>query len=225
MTPLAPHVVPIFATPFGVVTLPEAEALNPLLAALFAERATPERRAPGGGALTYYSRDDLLDWPDAPVRQLGQGMLAGVSAVAASLNDFSEADFAALRIEARAWFTMIRPNGCVPTTNYANTAWCAIYCVAAPEPSTTRFDSGVLRMHEARLGTMFPDATNSETRFPYRPGHYTWRPVPGQLAVFPGALTHEIALVRADPAAAPAMVLVTARARFVGPRQTGVPWW
>jgi hypothetical protein len=219
----APHVVPIFATPFGVVTLPEGEALNQGLAALFAERATPARRAPGvpTPAQTFRSREDLLDWPDEPVQRMTRAMLSGVSAVAASLNEFTAEEFATFRVEARAWFTIVRPDGCVPSTNYTNTAWCAVYCVAAPAPSPTRFDSGVLRMHEARLGTMFPDATTSVTRIPYRPGHYTWRPVPGQLAVFPGAITHEIALVRApDP-----LVLVSARVRFVGPRQTGVPWW
>ena len=40
MSSPAPHVVPIFATPFGVVTVPEAQALNPALAALFLERAS-----------------------------------------------------------------------------------------------------------------------------------------------------------------------------------------
>ena len=37
----AAHVVPIFATPFGVVTLPEAAGLNPVLATLFSERTPP----------------------------------------------------------------------------------------------------------------------------------------------------------------------------------------
>jgi hypothetical protein len=85
MSAPAPHVVPMFATPFGVVTLPDAETLNPALAALFAERATPERRDPSGscGTLAFRSRDDLLEWPEAPVRQAIRGMLAGVGAVAA----------------------------------------------------------------------------------------------------------------------------------------------
>jgi hypothetical protein len=223
MSAPVPHVVPIFATPFGVVTIPDAETLNPALAALFAERATPERRDPSDscGTLAFRSRDDLLEWPEAPVRQAIRGMLAGVSSVAASINAFTAEQFAALRIEARAWFTIIQPDGCVPSTNYPNTSWLAVYCVTAPEPSKARFDSGVLRMHESRLGTMFPDATNSDTRLPYRPGHCTWRPVAGELAVFPGALTHEIALLRA----ADALVLVSARVRFVGPHQTGTPWW
>lgn len=223
MSVLEPKIVPIFATPFGVVPLPLVAALNAELAALLTARATAERRDPAArlGALTFRSRDDLLDWPDEPVRTLTDGMLAGVGTVAASLNAFSAEQFAALRIQAKIWFTIVRPDGCVPSTNYPNTAWCAIYCVTAPEPSKGRYDSGVLRMHESRLGTMFPDATNCETHMPYRPGHYAWRPVPGELAVFPASLTHEIALVRA----AGTLLLVTARVRYVGPEQAGMPIW
>jgi hypothetical protein len=58
-------------------------------------------------------------------------------------------------------------------------------------------------------------------RKPYTPGHFTWRPVPGQLAVFPASLTHEIALLRSD---AP-LVLVTVRVRFVAPGQQGLSRW
>src|SRR5437879_5519527 len=45
MSSPAPHVVPIFATPFGVVTVPEAQALNPVLAAQFLERASRDRKS------------------------------------------------------------------------------------------------------------------------------------------------------------------------------------
>ena len=54
-----------------------------------------------------------------------------------------------------------------------------------------------------------------------RPGHYAWRPVPGQMAVFPAAITHEIALVRA----AGALVIVTARVRFVASELAWMPPW
>jgi hypothetical protein len=93
--------------------------------------------------------------------------------------------------------------------------------VAAPKPSTTRLDSGLLRLYESRLGTMFADATNAAMRMPYMPAHYGWRPVPGQMAIFPGSVTHEIALVRSTEP----LVLVTVRARFVGPGQQGMSRW
>ena len=64
-----PSVVPIFATPFGMAAVPEAEAPNPAVAALLGARATPERADPAlHQAFTFRSRDDLLEWTDAPVR-------------------------------------------------------------------------------------------------------------------------------------------------------------
>ena len=116
---------------------------------------------------------------------------------------------------------MVRTNGSVPAAMYPLTAWCAIYCVAAPPPSTTRADSGVLRLYESRLGTMFQDATNSAMRIPFRTSHYAWRPEPGGLAVFPASLTHEIALLRSPGE----LVLVTMRLRFVVPGQHGFGRW
>ena len=222
MNTAPPLVVPIFATPFGVASLPDSAALNPVLAALFSERAAADRASPAGTrALSYRSRDDLFEWTDEPVRKLARGIVEAVVAVVRSINDFSDTQFAAFSIQTRAWYSIVRPDGCMPSTNYPNAAWCALYCVAAPPPATVRFDSGVLRLHESFRATMFSDATTTLTHMPYRPGHNTWLPVPGQLAVFPAAITHEIATVRA----AGELVLVSALVRFVAPGQTGMPWW
>lgn len=222
MTAPPPLVLPIFATPFGFVSVPEAELLNPVVATLFAQRATPDYADPAcRQALTFRSRDDLLEWPDEPVRNLARGIIGGVISVVRSINDFSGEQFATFKIQARAWFTIVHANGYVPSANFQNAAWCAVYCVAAPESAAERFDSGVLRLHESQRKNMFADATNSVIHKPYLPGHSTWRPVPGQVAVFPAAITHEIALLRS----AGSLVLVTTLLRFVAPGQTGMPWW
>jgi len=223
MSTPAAHVVPIFATPFGVATLPEAAALNPELAALFSSRTTPQFRDVryGSGSLMFRSRDDLTEWPEEPVRRLVGGILAGVRAIAASISELPDREFAALRVEARAWFTLVRSDGCIPSTSYPNSSWLALYCVTAPEPSPARVDSGVLRLHESRLGTMFQDPAQGGVRLPFRSGHCTWRPVPGEMAVFPAALTHEVALVRASGT----LTLVTARVRFVGAGGAWMPPW
>ena len=223
MSTPAAHVVPIFATPFGVATLPEAATLNPSLAALFSSRTTAQFRdgSEGAGSLMFRSRDDLTEWPEEPVRRVMGGILAGVSAVAASVSELTEREFAALRVEARAWFTLVRPDGCVPSTSYPNTSWLALYCVTAPEPSSARVDSGVLRLHESRLGTMFQDPTQGGVRLPYRSGHCTWRPVPGEVAIFPAALIHEVAMVRGSGT----LTLVTARVRFAGSSGAWMPPW
>lgn len=218
-----PEIVPLFSIPFGVVTLPDGEVLNEPVVELLRARAA----ATGGdGAVRhtptrYQSHDDLFDWQDDALRRLLAAMLGGVGSVVLSLNELPRERFEMLRVEARAWATIVRADGCVPTTQYPNTAWLAVYCAASPPPSATRFDSGVLRLHESRLGTMFADATNSQLVMPYRPGHSSWRPVPGQMAVFPAWIAHEVALLRAPGD----LVLVTARVRYVGPDQTGVRWW
>ncbi len=228
--------MPIFATPFGVVPIEDAETLNALLTPLFAARASSGGHesnsasssaiAAGGAAtslngLCYHSGDDLLDWPDEPVRRLSSAMRGGVYSVVQAVNDFTDAQLRAFRLEARAWFSIVKQHGRVPATQYPMTAWCAIYCVAAPPPSATRADSGMLRFYESRLGTMFQDATNALMRIPYKQGHYGWRPVQGQMAVFPATLTHEIALLNSPGE----LVLVTMRSRFVGEHQQGFARW
>jgi len=218
----APSVVPILATPFGVVPVPEAGALNARLLEIFNARAA---RAPGAStaadSLCYQSRDDLFEWPEPEIATALRALLGGVYSVVASVNDFPAGQLESFTAQARAWFTIVRPDGAVPSRILPLCSWCAVYCVAAPEHSSARRDSGALRLYESRLGTMFCDATNSVMRLPYTPGHSSWRPVPGQLAVFPAYVMHEIALLREQSP----LVLVTMRVRFVAPGQAGWATW
>jgi len=220
MTPSPPNVVPILATPFGVVALPGALALNADLAALFQERA----RADAGAApnpLCYESRDDLTAGSAPPVPALVAELLSGVRSVVASVNPMAPAVFDGFRLQARGTFAIVRPDGAIAARSFPLTSWCGVYCVQAPAASTSRRDSGLLRLYESRLGTMFSDATNSTMRLPYTPGHFGWRPVPGELAVFPAWITHEVAMLRAPGD----LVLVTLRCRFVASGQQGWSAW
>jgi hypothetical protein len=217
-----PQVEPIFATPFGQATVPEAARLNPAAAALFAERAVPERAHPASRPPSMFrSRDDLLSWPEDPVRRL-MGAIAGAAlSVVRSVNQFTDVQFSTLQVQPRAWYSIVWPDGSVASRNFSNAAWCAIYCVGAPQPSATRHDSGLLRLHESFQSTMFSDATNTLLRAPFQSGHRTWQPVPGQMAVFPASIRHEIATLRGDGE----LVLVTLLLRFLAPGQQGLPWW
>jgi hypothetical protein len=222
MNPAPPHVVPILATPFGVVSLPGAMALNAELATLFQERArTDASPAPGSTPFAYESGDDLNAWTAAPVPALVAELQRGVRAVAASVNPIDATVFAGFELQSRGTFAIVRPDGALGARSFPLTSWCGVYCVAAPAASTTRRDSGLLRLYESRLGTMFSDASNSAMQLPYTPGHFGWRPVPGQLAVFPAWLTHEVAMLRAPGE----LVLVTVRCRFVAPGQQGWSRW
>lgn len=216
-----PIVLPILAVPFGIATVPSVDALNTTITRVFAARADADPGRLRQNPLCYHSPDDLLEWPDDSVRELSGHLLRGVCSVVNEINEFTEAQFRALDLQARGWFSLIKTNGRVPATTYPLTAWCAIYCVAAPEDLATRPDSGLLRLYESRPSSMFADASTASTSLPYTPGHHAWRPVPGQLAVFPASIMHEIAPMRS----AGELVLVTLRVRFVGPGQQGVGRW
>ena len=215
-------VVPIFSTPLAVVDFPAVQEANQVVAQLLVKHAAANPvAAPAADRLCYRSRDDLLEWNDAPVRQMCGEILRGVWSTIAAVNSFTPEQLASLSMQARGSFAIVQPNGSIPATSHSLTSWCGIYCLEAPPPSAERSDSGVVRLYESRLATMFADATNSTMRVPFTPGHYSWRAVPGQLAVFPGSLTHEIPLIRSTGQ----LTLITVRARFVGPGQEGLTRW
>jgi hypothetical protein len=214
-------VMPILATPLGLVTLEDGTQFNGALCELFAQRAAAGQGLAAGDALRICGSPDLLEWPEAPVRRLANALVGAVYQFVGSVSEIGEPQLRACKLETRAWFTVIRPNGRVPATNYPLTSWCAVYCVAAPPPAAERADSGIARLYETRLGTTFQDASNAVMRIPYSQAHYAWRPTAGQLLIFPGSLTHEVAPLRA----AAELVLVTARLRFVGSGQQGLSRW
>ncbi len=215
-------VVPIFATPLAVVTLPAAlSELTPAVAQLLARHAAANPTTASADGLCYQSRDDLLDWNEDTVQQLCGGILRGVWSTVAAVTTMAPEQLQSLSMQARAGFTIVQPDGCVQATSYSLTTWCAIYCLQAPAPTPGRGDSGVARFYESRLETMLADATTSAMCAPFSTGHHTWRAVPGQLVVFPGSLSHEIPLIRS----AGPLTLMTVRTRFVGPEQEGLSRW
>jgi hypothetical protein len=213
--------VPIFATPMAMITLPDASQTTGVVAQLLEQHAAANPAQSTAAGLCYQSRDDLLDWPDPPVRQLCSEILRGVWSTVAAATTLSHEQLSTLSVQARGAYTIVRPDGCVPATSHSLTAWCGIYCLQAPDPAPTRSDSGAVRFYESRLGTSLADATTSALRVPFLSGNYTWRAIPGQLLVFPGSLTYEIPLIRAVGA----LTLITVRTRFVAPGQEGLTRW
>lgn len=222
-SPPAATLLPIFATPFAEITLPVGAALNESLAALLTARATEERRDPQRrrDPLCYVSREDLFEWRDAPVAAVRDELLAGLCPPVLATTLHSEAEFDQLRVQARARFVIIRPNGSLSAQSMALASWCAIYCVKAPPAPAGRADSGVLRLYETRLASMFADATTWRLRHPFAAGHHLWHPRAGSAAAFPAHLLHEVALNRSDSD----LMLLVVRARFENPGQQEVPPW
>jgi hypothetical protein len=220
---LTVNLVPILATPFATVTVPQAAELHPLLVPFFRERATPERADPAfrPDPLCFRSREDLFEWRDAPAMALQQALLAGVCAAVMDANAYPPGEFGKLGIHARARFAIVRPDGAIAAASAPLASWCALYCVAAPAPAAARADSAAVRLYAVRGGMTFIDAANWRMRPPFGANHHIWLPVPGQMAVFPASMLHEIALNRGDAD----LVLVMLRARFAHPGQPALPPW
>ena len=212
----------VFATPFAVVPCEAPAALHAALTSLFLSRATEEYRdtALPPDAHCFRSREDLFDWPSEPVAHLRQVMLRGVCATVMAATRYTEAEFNGLRLHVRGRFAVVRPDGCIPASTAPMASWYALYCIAAPPPPPARADSGVLRLYAIRPN-MFTDASNYELRAPYAGSHQVWRPVPGQMAVFPASILHEVALNRTDGN----LLLALARVRFAHGGQTALPPW
>lgn len=215
-------ILPLFATPFGVLKLPQAAGLNAACATILLERAATVGRAADSSDHTPMQ---IHRWDDpcldaAPLKTVVDEAARGVRSVVAALNRFTPAQFESLTMQTRSGFGIVRTHGAMPARSFSMTSWIGIYCIAAPEASD-RAESGALRLYEARLGNMFSDATNSALSVPYASGHYNWRPVPGRLAVFPGVTQHEIAIVRSPGP----LIFITVRARFVAPGQEGWSSW
>ena len=224
MTTPAPTLTPMFATPFASVPIVAPAALNAALASLFLSRATAANRDPSMPAdpLWFRSREDLFEWDGEAIAHLRRGILGGVSEVVLAANSYTDAEADALGVQARARFVIVRPNGAMPGTSAPMASWCAIYCVAAPPPAPARVHSAVLRLYAIRHASMFLDSSNWNMRLPFNADHYVWRPVPGEMAVFPASVVHEVALNRAEAD----LVLITARLRFADPRtQASMPPW
>lgn len=217
------EITPIFASPFAVVPVAGAEPLNAALAALLRDRADAAHRDPAQpeDPRCFRGREDLFEWREPEIVGLSRAMLAGACAAIMAVNLYSETEFDGLGVQARARFLIVRPDGCMPATTAPMASWYALYCVSAPRQAAARADSGVLRLYGARQVTMFMDAANWRLRAPYHTGHNTWQPVPGQMAVFPASLAHEVALNRT----AEELLLVAARLRFAHPGQAAAPPW
>lgn len=223
MSTPVPDIVPIFATPFAVVPLGNGPDLNPGLSALFLSRATEPYRDPTTprDPLCFRSKEDLFEWQEPAVEQLRRAMLGGICAAVRAVNHCTDAEFAALGLQTRARFTIVRPDGCLPAMSAPMASWYALYCVASPPPTAARADSGVLRLYAVREASMFTDAANCRLSPPFTGGHQSWRPVPGRMAVFPASILHEVALNRTDGN----LVLVEVRVRFAHGGQTAQPPW
>lgn len=193
-----PVLEPWFAVPVARTRLPDCEALNAELEALFLAREDDAHRNPSPTHLTqqelYESRFDLLQWPDPPIARLRAFMIDGIARTIVAATGMPPAVLARLTLHNHTWFHVTRRGGSFVAHNHPMASWSAVYCVRAGEPVADRPDSGVLRFFDPRAGAdAYRDPANARFVAPYVLGSRELRLASGELVVFPSYLAHEVA--------------------------------
>tara|TARA_B100002019_G_C21061741_1_gene494429 strand:- start:33 stop:728 length:696 start_codon:yes stop_codon:yes gene_type:complete len=199
MNKAAFEIFPAFAIPFAKTGLPEAEALNQQLAALFRDRASEGAAYRNINSVMaqsdamFESRFDLWHWDEAPVRHLRDFCTAALFKVVGELNGYSDQELSSMRLNADAWFHLTAKGGSFGFHNHPMASWSGVYCVHSGYSEGERPESGVLQfMHPASTANMFVDLGVINLRSPWgvRPHEYRLRA--GELVIFPSWVMHQV---------------------------------
>lgn len=196
--PETAEIAPMFAVPLAQARLADHAELNAELKALLLARETrPDvsntspslKQQPG----VFESQFDLFSWPDAPIRRLREFCWAELGRTIATLNGYSPADMARLRIYSHTWFHVTRSPGFVIAHTHPMASWSGVYCVDPGGPSEAHPESGVLRFQNPHYySNMFLDPGNARLQAPFHHGTWSMRLKPGQLVLFPSWVQHEV---------------------------------
>jgi len=187
-----------FATPIAQIKVPNCEALNRELAALFIAREqdqltrNPNRYTTQFGEL-YESRFDLFSWPDPPVQQLAQLVQFLLTSFVRQVNGYNDAEFAKLTFRYHSWFHITRHGGYQTMHDHAMASWSGIYYIQPGDRLPDRPESGVVRFYDPRgFSPMYIDGGNRrlDSRFSFEPVPVV--PEAGKMLFFPSWLGHEI---------------------------------
>lgn len=193
------QITPAFAVPFIEAQLPNADALNAELAALFVAReaeggkyrnpATSMRINPG----LFESEFNLFSWTEPCVLALREFCWSALSRAIAQLNGYGAAEMSQLQIFSHTWFHITRRGGWFGLHNHPMASWSGVYCVSAGQDDGSHSDSGVLHFaNPLALANMYVDGANNRIRAPYGMNGRRFQLKPGQLVLFPSWVQHEV---------------------------------
>jgi uncharacterized protein (TIGR02466 family) len=193
------QITPAFAVPFAEARLPQADALNTELAALFLAREAegarwrnPQTSMRINPAL-FESAFEVFAWPEPCVQRLREFCWGALSRLIAQLNGYSSAEMATIQIHSHTWFHVTRTGGFFGLHNHPMASWSGVYCVTPGEDDGSHPDSGKLHFaNPNQLANMYLDAANTRIRLPYGMAGRSYRLEAGQLILFPSWVCHEV---------------------------------
>ena len=203
MAALNIQIQPAFAVPLVTTVLPQPEALNAQLRALFlareseGERYRKQDKTPTHQVNIFESEFNLFAWPDPPVQQLRGFCLAALSQAVMQLNEFSpqqQQALSSLKLMVDCWFHVTRFGGYIANHMHPMASWSGVYCVDPGDTPPERPDSGSLVFTDPNPAFgAYRDPGNVRLRAPYSAGNLVYKQKAGDLLLFPSHLPHETA--------------------------------
>lgn len=193
------EIVSWFATPIVSARIPDAEALNRELVALFLDKERAgdafrhEMHIPTQVGPVFESRFDLFEWPDAPVQRLAEEVHSVLFHLVGRMNSYTSEEMAGLNFFYDSWFHITRSGGYQSIHYHPRASWSGIYAVQTGDAPDGRPESGQVKFYDPR-GAVFmhvdPGNERLEPRYTATPVYLQHRP--GQLVIFPSWLMHEV---------------------------------
>lgn len=188
----------LFAVPLLSTVIPNSEALNAQLEALFKARALvgpryqniePQMRIQPG---VFESEFDLFSWQEPCVAALAQICVRALWQTVVLMTGANQAQLDRLEMKLDAWFHLTETGGYHALHNHPNATWSGVYCVNPGDASPSHIDSGVLSLlNPLSMGNMFLDYSNHNLVSPFSLNGHGVKFVPGQLVIFPSWLWHQ----------------------------------
>ena len=210
------QLAPVFAVPMVLAKLPDCDALNAELRALFLARAGDERyRNPDPfthrNAALFESNFRLFDWPQDSVQRLNKFCLSTLYGAIRELNGYDLETLQRLHVATEAWFHVTRRGGYFGPHNHPLHSWSGVYCVShdGDDPAS---DSGKLNLiNPHSTSTMYFDMGIAKMKAPYAMAHRMLRLAAGDLVLFPSWMLHEVLPYEGDDV----RITVAFNARFL----------
>ena len=129
------QLLPMFAVPMVFARMPDCEAVNEELRALFLARAGDDRyRNPDPfthrNAALFESNFRLFDWPQPVVQRLREFCWSNLYRAIRELNGYDVETLKRLHIAAEAWFHVTKKGGFFGPHNHPLHSWSGVYCVS-----------------------------------------------------------------------------------------------
>jgi len=193
------HISPLFAIPTAAAQMPDAEALNAELRALFLERETQGAKYANPNPYTarnpalFESHFDLFSWPETCVHRLAQFCLGELSQTVAQLSGMDVVAMRKMQIATDAWFHITRRGGFFGVHNHPMASWSGVYCVSPGQHDADYAESGRLSfVNPNSLAGMYLDPGNAQVRMPFGFNNFAFDLRAGQLVLFPSWLQHYV---------------------------------